>query len=124
MKFWDTIAKMCGVQIVSIRDSNVPRYGDGRVVREFTVKRGDSALCVDMTRDDVVVRFNGHGLRLRDSTRFANQTKRGTHIGLIDIERIRPMTSKSADAQPLREAAEMLAKAAERIRTEKPTVLS
>lgn len=69
MKFWDTIAKMCGIHVQN-----------------------------DKTGLSVVVR--GHGVAIIDRT-FVHHDRGAPRfsIGLIDIERIRPMKSKSANVR-------------------------
>jgi hypothetical protein len=134
MKFWDTIAKMCGVK-VDIRPAS--RCGESRgafmcmTTEPWTMRVSAMGRTVALTASSehgrAEVALNGHGLRVRDPESYVTSDERyGIRIGLIDVERVRPTVGKSGwvDIGAARAAAECLAQAAQKIAVEKPVVLS
>lgn len=134
MKFWDTIAKMCGVK-VDIRQAS--RCGESRgpflclTTELWTLRVAANgrtvALTASVERGCAEVAINGHGIRLRDPETYVTSDERhGVRVGLIDIERVRPIVGKSGavNIAAARAAAECLAQAAQKIAHEKPVVLS
>lgn len=105
MKFWDTIAKMWGAKVES---SVCGRYAPiGGIPMDASLNEHTLALTIGgltanatWTAEDASATINGHGVRFRDSTAFSKECRRpGFRIGLIDIERIRPMRGQSGDVR-------------------------
>lgn len=103
MKFWDTIAKMCGVKVDASQWGGAPAFGasPGGMLSDW--ERHD-LLTIDARGHLVEVRaltsatsltVDGHGVRIIDTT-TATAANTARRIGLIAIERIRPMVEKSA----------------------------
>lgn len=139
MKFWDTIAKMCGVEVrvaqAHVRGDMIGPFSMLETTPwTMTISRGRHRLAITARSDrwGCAAAINGHGVSLRDGSSTHYLEHPGIRIGLIDIERIRPMKRKSADWRPRYEAEDRLARAAaERLGLEaeanaqsKPTVLS
>lgn len=108
MKFWDTIAKMCGVKIDASRWGLEPsRYsaaspggisGGHERVDELVGKVRGHAFKLEMRDHSLTATIDGHGFRIVE-TENADAIDSDIRIGLIAIERIRPMTGKSGDLE-------------------------
>jgi hypothetical protein len=107
VKFWDTIAKMCGVKIDT---SQWGRRGASAAVggrMDQWLERADELsgeahghrFKVQLRDHSFTATIDGHGLRLRDTERDYGHGERVAQIGFIAIERIRPMVGKSGSVQ-------------------------
>ena len=105
MKFWDTIAKMCGVNVTKIQPGIWTTNDHGFAARESPITGG---VAVRFGRLRVRVdELGSHRSRvtvgdrmweLTDTTE-ASAVITPHRIGLIAIERIRPMNGKRADLE-------------------------
>lgn len=135
MKFWDTIAKMCGVKVDASRWGERPiamtigrEFGGaagplGRAyerVDEIVGKVRGHAFKVEMRDHSLAATIDGCGFRIIEAEK-AVAINGDTRIGLIAIERIRPMTAGEVG---LKQAAEMLHRAAKAMNPDAPVVLS
>lgn len=107
MKFWNTIAKMCGVRV------DASQWGERPIRRTASAQAGGfagayervnelvgnvrgHAFKVEMRDHSLTATIDGYGVRLRDATHDSRAPAGAfTRVGLIDIERIRPMAAKS-----------------------------
>jgi hypothetical protein len=102
MKFWDTIAKMCGVEYRVTQAHKVgEEVGGGYVCRvdiPWTARLKVGRMVAEITATDTAstAALNGHGVRVHDWSNDGQlSSDTGFRIGLIAIERIRPMVGKS-----------------------------
>jgi hypothetical protein len=105
VKFWNTIAKMCGVRV------DASQWGERSIRRTASAQAGGfagayervdelvgnvrgHALKIEMRDHSLTATINGHGFRIVE-TEKAVAINSHIRIGLIAIERIRPMVGKS-----------------------------
>jgi hypothetical protein len=111
MKFWDTIAKMCGVKV------DASRWGDRPLGRTASARPGGVAgpherydeivgnvrghvFNVEMKAHSLTATIDGRGFRVHDWSSDGQQASDAlVRIGVIAIERIRPMAGKSGNVK-------------------------